>query len=315
MQRLANALREFWCAPEDGEALAVTRALLGALLTYSLVVATFDLREFYSPEGWLPAELLAMSPRAPFNFTWLAWIDSLPGLYAAHAAAVFVAVLFTAGVALPVSGPAAALVALAYVARNDLVIYGFDQTLTPFLLYTALHRRRLCTGNRVARRLIQLHLCLIYAGAGFAKLHGSWFDGTGLWRVLATFETSRPALAGIVNLLGSQMWLLSIAGATVVLWECSYALLIWIRPLRPFVLATALAVHGGIGLFMRLAEFSLVMLAANAAFVPPQLWRSLGQRLAYALKGRLYLASKAGRMSLKPPLLPRPDEAKEDRYA
>ena len=58
-----------------------------------------------------------------------------------------------------------------------------------------------------------------------------------------------------------------------ILWEVSYCVLIWPRLTRPIVLFLALPTHLGIGIFMGLMTFGLVMLIGNAAFISPALVR------------------------------------------
>ena len=40
-----------------------------------------------------------------------------------------------------------------------------------------------------ALRLLQIHVCIIYAAAGLSKLPGAkWWDGTAIWYTIANFE-------------------------------------------------------------------------------------------------------------------------------
>ena len=94
-------------------------------------------------------------------------------------------------------------------------------------------------------RLIQLHLCLIYGMAGLAKLQGpAWWNGTAIWGTLAAGEfrlfdlTWLAALPLLINALTH-------AGLAM---EVGYPVLIWVRPLRPLVLAAVVALHVGVGL-------------------------------------------------------------------
>ena len=82
----------------------------------------------------------------------------------------------------------------------------------------------------LALRLIQIHLVLIYAMAGLAKLQGpSWWTGVALWKTMTTGEfagldfTSLAAWPILVNLLTHASLLL----------ELLYPVLIWVKILRP----------------------------------------------------------------------------------
>jgi predicted DCC family thiol-disulfide oxidoreductase YuxK len=117
----------------------------------------------------------------------------------------------------------------------------------------------------IALRLIQLHLVLIYATAGLAKVQGmSWWNGTAIWKTMATGEfvvldfTPLASWPRLINLLTH--------GALAL--ELLYPVLIWIKIARPLSLGLMLALHAGIGVMSPgLTEFALVMIAANLAFV------------------------------------------------
>ena len=117
----------------------------------------------------------------------------------------------------------------------------------------------------LALRLIQLHLVVIYGMAGLAKLQGpSWWNGTALWRTMTTGEfvvldfTALAAWPLLINLL---------THASLAL-ELLYPVLIWVRIMRPLLLAGVVALHVGIAVMSPgLTEFALAMMAGNLAFV------------------------------------------------
>ena len=125
----------------------------------------------------------------------------------------------------------------------------------------------------LALRIIQIHLVMIYAMAGFAKLQSpSWWTGMAVWKTMTAGEfaglnlTALAAWPVVVNLLTHLSLLL----------ELLYPVLIWVKILRPLVLAGALMLHVGIAVTNPgLAEFALAMLAANLAFVPGTWLRGL----------------------------------------
>ncbi len=125
----------------------------------------------------------------------------------------------------------------------------------------------------LALRLIQIHLVLIYAMAGFAKLQGpSWWTGEAVWKTMTAGE-----FAGL-NLTALASWpvVVNLLTHSSLLLELLYPVLIWVKLLRPLTLAGALALHAGIAVTNPgLAEFALAMLAANLAFVPGPWLRGL----------------------------------------
>jgi hypothetical protein len=116
----------------------------------------------------------------------------------------------------------------------------------------------------VALRLIQLHLVVIYATAGLAKLQGpSWWNGTALWRTMAAGEFAGWDLTP----LAASPWVINALTHLSLAIELLYPFLIWIGILRPLLLAGVVALHLGIALVSPgLTEFAFAMIAANLAF-------------------------------------------------
>jgi hypothetical protein len=127
----------------------------------------------------------------------------------------------------------------------------------------------------VAIRLLQIHVCFIYLGAGLSKLLGqAWWNGTAVWGTIANYEFA-PMQYEIYNwalrFLGTNqlafMLFLTIAGYFTLTFEIGYTFLIWRPSLRWIILGMAITLHGFIGLFMGLKTFSLMMLVMNMAFL------------------------------------------------
>src|SRR5262249_49103608 len=98
---------------------------------------------------------------------------------------------------------------------------------------------------RLALRLIQLHLVLMYGVAGLATLQGAgWWGGMAAWGVVASGEFRRfdlTWLAAFPLLLN----LMTHAGLAL---ELAYPVLIWIRRLRPLLIGAMVLMHIGIDL-------------------------------------------------------------------
>jgi hypothetical protein len=134
---------------------------------------------------------------------------------------------------------------------------------------------RFVTAN-VVIRLIQVHMCIVYSAAGFAKLQGSsWWDGTAVYLTMMTHDLGRLDM----RWLATYDWLwqaVSSAGTLfTILVEVGFSFLVWHRQWRPIVLGATLLLHVGIGLSTGLWAFSAAMLAGCLAFVPPAALRWL----------------------------------------
>ncbi|HEV2047410.1 MAG TPA: HTTM domain-containing protein [Chthoniobacterales bacterium] len=120
------------------------------------------------------------------------------------------------------------------------------------------------------RRILQLHLCLIYFFGGLAKSLGSgWWDGSNLWRALI-----RPPFNVIApEILVKWKYLFPVAGACICILEMGYPFFIWQRRTRAIWLACICGMHVAIGLTMGMYLFASVMIILNvAAFGPGPFW-------------------------------------------
>jgi hypothetical protein len=139
------------------------------------------------------------------------------------------------------------------------------------------------TSANIAVRLMQVHLCIMYLFSGLAKLEGTtWQMGTAVWWAAASYEYQSLDLTWLAS------WPLLVAVLTHVtlFWEVFYCCLVWNRLARPLVLWMAVAVHGGIALFLGMITFGLAMIFANLSFLKPETVR----RWVDPVAGRLSLA-------------------------
>jgi hypothetical protein len=116
------------------------------------------------------------------------------------------------------------------------------------------------------RRILQVHICLIYFFSGFSKLAGiGWWNGTNLWRALTMppFHFVDPQ-----NVLRFRIFLPA-AGLAICLLEFCYPFFIWNRRTRIPWLVGICGMHLMIALTMGMFLFAFVMIILNlAAFMP-----------------------------------------------
>jgi hypothetical protein len=133
----------------------------------------------------------------------------------------------------------------------------------------------LSVSANVCIRLMQIHVCIVYLYSGLSKLFGAaWWNGSAVWGTLGNYEFApmqfEPYLA-FLRFLGSNMLLyetfMTSAGLFTLTFEIGYAFLVWRPRLRWCFLGAAIMLHAGIGLFMGLKTFSLMMLVMNMAFL------------------------------------------------
>ena len=168
---------------------------------------------------------------------------------------------------------------------GGLVSYGMDNFMTIGLFYLMLSplpdrlsldhtwRKKFADSRLFGfwRRVLQLHLCLIYFSSGLTKALGrDWWNGINLWRSL-----NRPPFDLIpADILVRFKYVFPIAGVAIFLLEVGYSFLIWRRGIGRVWLLGILLMHVGIGLTMGMYLFASVMIVLNlAAFGPGKLWR------------------------------------------
>ena len=309
-----NAWDRFWFTPRLPHTLSILRIVTGLMLLYSHLVLASDLMSFVGNEAWINNETARRLHDGAFGFsdfgrTYLWYISNPLILWVHHAIVIAVTACFAAGLLTRFSAPAAWFFQVMYLHRMTGTLFGLDQIVTYAGMYLMLapsggwlsvdawirskiSAERLRSDRRlgwlfpdagpsvaanVATRLLQIHLCVIYLFGGLAKARGTtWWDGTAMWYSAGNFEYQSFDLAWIARYprLGSFL-----SHATL-FWELSYVAMVWPRLTRPVVLAAAVAIHGGIAIFLGMITFGTMMIAANMIFVRPQfLLRVIGQRV------------------------------------
>lgn len=300
MQRLKTQVspavarwREFWFAAEDPFTLGIIRILTGSMLAYNLLVWGLDLQAFFFSDGLQPLAVIREFYGSDPVFSFLFYVSD-DWLTVVHWTCFGIAVLMCAGVCSRLTTILCYLITISYSHRVPVANFGLDQILGLLCLYLAIgpsgaalsvdsmwRRRRSgaltsessvvpLASCRMTLRLIQIHLCVIYFWAGFAKLKGeSWWTGEAMWQVLANQEYQTTDLTWLAWI----PWAPYLIAHVTVAWEVFFCVLIWNKTLRPFMLAIGTGMHFGIGAFLGMWTFGLVMTYAYFAFSSPFAWR------------------------------------------
>ncbi len=261
----ALSLRTDWAYLFSGTARKVAEALL-------------SLQGHFIPSlGWFVA-LAARVDVPEETVLLLAWL----GLFVSGCALLF-------GVGCRFSAIAAWFLHLCAAKSGGFLSYGMDNFMTIGLFYLMLSPLpdRLSLDWRLRdlrpknpellgfwRRVLQLHLCIIYFFSGLTKCLGSgWWDGSNVWRALI-----RPPFNVIdPEILVRWKDFLPLAGILVCLLESGYPFFIWSSRTRKIWLLGICAMHLLIGVAMGMYLFSLVMIVLNVAAFGPGLFRRKGQ--------------------------------------
>ncbi|HXA10086.1 MAG TPA: HTTM domain-containing protein [Chthoniobacterales bacterium] len=242
------------------------------LITRALVEAAFSGENFYTPRlGWLVfvAKHVGLTEATTLSLVWVSLVVS--GL------------LLITGWSSRLAAGVSWFLYLCSVKSGAFFAYGVDNFTTiglfylmiaplpdPWSLDSRLRKRRRINPERLGfhRRVLQLHLCVIYFFSGISKSLGAdWWNGNSVWRALTRppFDLVPPGL------LMRFEYLLPAIGILVCLLETGYPVFIWMRRTRAVWLTGILGMHISIGLTMGLYLFALIMIVLNLAAFGPDL--------------------------------------------
>jgi hypothetical protein len=304
MQALRERLVAFLFPAEADNWLTVLRLGLGLQTTlYSLSLRN-DWNNLLRGAGRgvssrdLAEALLSVESHFAPRFGWLVALGSHVGLREEIVLSVAWICLLSAGcglligVACRFSAVLAWFLHLCAAKSGGFVSYGVDNFMTIGLFYLMLsplpdgysvdwRLRELRPKNPQLlgfwRRVLQLHLCVIYFFSGLTKCLGTgWWDGSNIWRSLI-----RPPFNIIdPEILVRWRHLFPVAGIFICLLEIGYPFFIWNSKTRRIWLIGICAMHLGIGLMMGMYLFALIMIVLNMAAFGPRLIRLQHYRIS-----------------------------------
>ena len=281
------------------------------MLLYGHLILASQLMSFVGDTAWINNDTARQLHDGAFGITdagrsYLWYISNPLLLWGHQALTIVVTVAFMIGLLTRITGPAAWFLQLMYIHRLTGALFGLDQIVTYSAMYLmfspcgsvfsvdAWIRKKYAdkiTRNRwrtwifpdarpsvtanIATRLLQLHVCVIYLFGGLAKARGdSWWDGTAVWYAVGNYEYQSVDMTW----LAAYPRVVAALSNTTLFWEVFYCMLVWPRLTRPLVLGIAIAVHGGIAMFLGMATFGLMMVAANMIFIDRTGFRVLEER-------------------------------------
>ena len=289
-----DAWNRFWFTPTDPATLALVRICTGLLLLRTHWVWVSNHETFFGPDAWLsPAGRAALieSPWSSWSWSHSLWFDSPALVWTLHVVALVAMAMLTLGLFTRASAVVSFLFAVSFANRAIGLTFGLDAINVMLAMYLMIGPAgAACSLDRLIRqrrnkplvessvsanlaiRLIQLHMCFIYASAALAKFMGeTWWDGTAMWLAIANYEYQSID----VTLLAKWPLTLNFLTHATLYWELSYCVLVWLPRWRPWIILLAVPVHLGISTCMGMVEFGLAMLVGNAAFISPWLVRKL----------------------------------------
>jgi Vitamin K-dependent gamma-carboxylase len=281
---LFGAWRRFWFAPEPAYPLGLVRIAFGALVVAWTVSLLPDLYVLFGKQGVMPNQ-------PEWDYVW-----GLFGIASSDQALLIGwVVLLVSAVALTL-GWRSRMAALAVF----VLIHSFQQH-SPFVFNSgdglirvvalvlvfsscgaalSLDRRR-ASGSfwsaelraPWATRLLQVQLSLVYLSTVNAKLAGeSWREGTAVSYALRYDDM---LIVSPPHWLTSNALLMNVATWGTLALELAIGILVWVKPLRRWVLGAGLLMHSTIMVTIGVGFFTPAMFVLYLAFIPPDTVRRL----------------------------------------
>ena len=278
-----TAWDRFWFEPQAPHTMALIRILCGGMLIYIHAIWLSQLSDFFGSQAWIDSTTIRYLHQRDYSWSYLNFVTHPWLLWAHQILAMVASAAMMLGWRTRIAVPLAWFLTLMVCHRQTGALFGLDQVVMMLAMYLMLcpcgkvwsldawKQPENAGGSyatvRLSTRLLQVHLCIIYMFGGLSKMRGDfWWEGSAMWWSVVNYEYQS------ISLVWMGRWPLLIALLThaTLFWETFYPALIWPRMTRPWCLAMALLVHGGIALFLGMPTFGTMMIVANLAFVAPE---------------------------------------------
>lgn len=298
--QVVQGWNRFWFSPGDAYCMGAMRALIGAMALWFIVSYSTDLVTWFGPHGLLTVPTvtrltgIADSDEPVFTQSILFYIDQPAVLWSVHVVAVLAAAMCMVGLFSRVASIVTLLMVLSYVHRAPMLTGQFEPVLTALLLYLCLgpsgralsvdrwlKSRREKTAEpapslaaNISLRLMQVHVVMFYLIFAFSKLAGEpWWNGEAVWWLMAQSESRLVDFSFLGQWNAAPVF--NLWTYAFIAYEFSFAVFIGNRLARPLLLAIGIPLWLSLIPITGLTSFALIMLVANAAFVPATWWHKL----------------------------------------
>jgi hypothetical protein len=285
-----DALERWFLARRPLHALVAARIVFGTVLCLAYALRAPAALDLFGPNGiggpGLYARVPELPPFHPGVAPFLELVRAIPSERAVallHAALVVASAAFALGCATRVSGAVAWTLHLLFWARNPIAYIGWASYLIGPLLYVVLapsgrhlsvdawlrRRRGLPPADWLASgwplRLLQIHVCALYADAGWSRLDTpAWVSGEMVQIALTSANFSR-----IPGDWSAWAPVLALATWGSIALEGLAPVMLWWRRVRRFWACGLVALHATLGVLMHheIWAWSAVMIAGLGAFL------------------------------------------------
>lgn len=272
-------------SPAPQAAMVACRIGFGALLFVSYAAKLPWVQTLYGPRGMGGHELASRFAEGAFGrdldapFRWLLYNGSETLVWVLYAALLVAALGFALGVRTRTCGAVALVLHALFLARNQYAYYGWAWMAKPFLLYVILaptgrwvsleawrrgRRAPDWTGPGWPLRLLRLHVCTMYAVAGWNRLDDPvWRRGEAFFGALTDRRFARFDL----DWWPFRAWLEPFSHVAFVA-EPLAPFVLWVPGLGAAWAILLMALHLGLEIFANVGWWQWLMMTALLVFLP-----------------------------------------------
>ncbi|MDG2384061.1 MAG: hypothetical protein P8N76_20480 [Pirellulaceae bacterium] len=289
---VSGGWNRFWFEPSDVFDLCVLRVLVGAMALIWQVSFTADLTTWFAADGWLNDAVASglLADTTGYNYSYLRFDNHPTVLWIAQWLGSCVLFAFMIGLWTRFTAIGALVVMLSY-AHRALILAGpaepvltmlvFYLCFAPVGAYLSVDAR---SGKRatlqltwtwwatLARRLIQVHLIIVYLAMALTALGSeTWWNGDAIWWISAQPDSRLVDF----TFLREYPILINLWTHTVLIGTFFFVVCVWNEWLRPLAIVVSILIWISLALVTGNLAHSAVMIVANLSFVPSDFWRSV----------------------------------------
>lgn len=300
LSRFKARVASFLEDPISPTPLGIFRLTTASFLLLQAIIWYPDWLAFMGPEGWLQWDISqALTEKWTPHIERIYHLISPLGLSAERFVMLFFWCYVIAGVGLLVGWRTRVWAVIAWFLHYAIMgtlrtfTYGVDIFLQIALFYMMfmpvakaysfdVWRGRVSPlpswGVTLSLRVLQIHMCFVYLSAGFEKaIAPDWWDGNVIWRSLVQPDFRQFDLEWLAH----SPWIAIALGCSTIILETGYCVAMWIPRVRVLWLAGIVSFHLGIGLFLGLWLFGLVMILLSVSAFGYDAWRDVRSRVSW----------------------------------
>lgn len=288
---LSGAVKRWFFAPTMQYWAVLCRIGFGLCLFVAWLFYAPVVQEFFGPQGLGGSATIARLPHAELvlrdfrHVAYLRYIHAPAVIWILYGTLLLAALTFATGLYTRTSGVVLVLLHTLFVARMPYAVWGWATMIHAFTMYTILAhpgryvaldawRRGRKTPNAAPghigtapvwpRRLLQVHVCTMYAVVGWARLRQpGWIEGSMTYEALTNLMFARADLDW-----HAWMPLLRASNYIVYCLEPLAPVLLWLPTIGPWCAIALIGLHIGLEITTTVGWWNYMLILALLSFLP-----------------------------------------------